>query len=62
MQSNRHVLPGRLVPGFPPAPPIGPMTVRVRWESALPVRAAELKAHEWKHGLTPLLAASHQKY
>lgn len=31
---------------FAPAPPIGPMTVRVRWESALPVRAAELKAHE----------------
>src|SRR5580704_1803965 len=31
---------------FDPLPPIGPMTVRVRWESALPVRAAELKAHE----------------
>jgi hypothetical protein len=31
---------------FAPAPPIGPVTVRVRWESALPVRAAELKAHE----------------
>jgi len=26
--------------------PIGPVTLRVRWESALPVRAAELKAHE----------------
>jgi hypothetical protein len=25
---------------------IGPVPVRVRWESALPVRAAELKAHE----------------
>ena len=31
---------------FNPLPPVGPMTVRVRWESALPVRAAELKAHE----------------
>ena len=31
---------------FAPLPPVGPMTVRVRWESALPVRAAELKAHE----------------
>jgi hypothetical protein len=31
---------------FSAAPPIGPVTVRVRWESALPVRAAELKAHE----------------
>ena len=31
---------------FSAAPPIGPMTVRVRWESALPIRAAELKAHE----------------
>jgi hypothetical protein len=31
---------------FDPLPPIGPMVVRVRWESALPVRAAELKAHE----------------
>jgi hypothetical protein len=31
---------------FAVAPPIGPVVVRVRWESALPVRAAELKAHE----------------
>jgi hypothetical protein len=31
---------------FSAAPPIGPLFVRVRWESALPVRAAELKAHE----------------
>jgi hypothetical protein len=31
---------------FAPAPPIGPMPVRVRWESAMPVRLAELKAHE----------------
>ena len=31
---------------FAPAAPIGPMTVRVRWESAMPVRVAELKAHE----------------
>lgn len=31
---------------FAAAPPVGPMTVRIRWESALPVRAAELKAHE----------------
>lgn len=30
---------------FAAAPPIGPMTVRVRWESAMPVRLAELKAH-----------------
>jgi len=27
-------------------PAIAPITVRVRWESALPIRAAELKAHE----------------
>jgi hypothetical protein len=31
---------------FAAAPPVAPMTLRVRWESALPVRAAELKAHE----------------
>lgn len=31
---------------FSAAPPIGPIPVRVRWESAMPVRAAELKAHE----------------
>lgn len=31
---------------FSGAAPIPPITVRVRWESALPVRAAELKAHE----------------
>jgi hypothetical protein len=29
-----------------PMAPIGPMVVRVRWESAMPVRAAELKANE----------------
>jgi hypothetical protein len=31
---------------FSGAPAIAPITVRVRWESALPVRAAELKNHE----------------
>lgn len=31
---------------FSGGPAIAPITVRVRWESALPVRAAELKAHE----------------
>jgi len=31
---------------FTPPPGVGPITVRVRWESATPIRAAELKAHE----------------
>ena len=37
---------------FSAAPAIAPVTVRVRWESALPVRAAELKAKEME---TPTL-------
>jgi hypothetical protein len=44
--TDRAKLTKALSGNFTPAAPIGPITVRVRWESALPVRAAELKAGE----------------
>jgi hypothetical protein len=43
----RPVLPGNLLPdpAAPPAPRNQGIRLLVRWESALPIRAAELKAH-----------------